>query len=169
MGGLGDATVVRRLTGADWRLLREVRLTALAEAPLAFGSTLAREQAFTDEVWRARCTDGVRFVAQAGASALGMAAGFHEDDTPRTEQHLVAMWVAPAFRGRGIAALLVRAVADWASAEAGATVLSLCVAEGNDVAQRLYERLGFTETGRVEPLPTDPSRVQRHLARPLPW
>ena len=43
---------VRRIRESEWRALREVRLLALADAPDAFGSTLAREAAFADDLRR---------------------------------------------------------------------------------------------------------------------
>jgi len=45
---------VRRVRAGEWRALRALRLRALAEAPNAFGSTLARESAFPDDTWRER-------------------------------------------------------------------------------------------------------------------
>ena len=49
--------MVRDITVDDWKLLRDVRLDALSEAPSAFASTYAREATFTEEQWRDRITD----------------------------------------------------------------------------------------------------------------
>jgi GNAT superfamily N-acetyltransferase len=81
--------------------------------------------------------------------------------------HLVSMWVDPRARGRGVGLALVEAVKDWA-VEAAADQLILWVADGNDSARRLYERCGFLDTGRRQPLPSDPSVGESLLACPLP-
>ena len=107
--GQSDGTVaVRRLTAADWRQLRAARLAALAEAPYAFASTLAREQQFPEETWRERAGSGRTVAAWEGTAIVGLATGFPEQTG--TGWHLVGMWVAPDCRGQGIADRLVGAV-----------------------------------------------------------
>ncbi len=54
---MGAMVLVREVTIDDWETLRDVRLAALREAPSAFGSTYAREAAFTPEQWRGRISD----------------------------------------------------------------------------------------------------------------
>jgi hypothetical protein len=43
---------VVRAAAADWQDVKLTRLRALADAPYAFASTLAREQMYDDEEWR---------------------------------------------------------------------------------------------------------------------
>jgi len=43
---------IRRIRADEGPLLRALRLRALAEAPMAYGSTLAREQDYADDLWR---------------------------------------------------------------------------------------------------------------------
>ena len=156
---------VRRITPADADVLRDVRLRALLDAPSAFGSTYAAEVDRPDAEWRQRAESGAagsdRFTALAllDDHCIGIAGGFRNDhDGHHADIDLVSMWVAPSHRGSGVAALLVDAVLDWARDEAAAEVVGLWVTRGNTAAQRLYERLGFVETGDVQPLPSDPCK-----------
>ncbi|MEZ5248086.1 MAG: hypothetical protein R2713_02390 [Ilumatobacteraceae bacterium] len=43
-------TTVRRITADEFPALRAVRIAALTDSPAAFGSTLDREVAFTDDI-----------------------------------------------------------------------------------------------------------------------
>lgn len=155
---------VRRATVDDWETVRDIRLAALQEAPYAFGSTYARERDFDEETWRGRLSnpDGPTFLAFDGDNAVGID-GVHTEGDDRI---LVAMWVTPGARRAGVGAALTDAVCDWAKAQ-GDTRVYLGVAEDNDPARRLYERLGFRMTGKSAPLHSDPTRLSLEMARDL--
>ncbi|KAE8763674.1 GNAT family N-acetyltransferase [Georgenia thermotolerans] len=150
---------------AEWRAVREVRLRALAADPGAFGSTLARELAFDDGVWRERVAAGRTFLARRDGVVVGIAS-FYAEPGRQDERELVGMWVTPEARRTGVAPALVEAVRRAAAAE-GAARLTLFIAEGNEPARRLYERLGFRSTGEVQELQSDPCRGQERYALAL--
>lgn len=161
-------TDLRLLTPDDWRAWRDLRLAALAEAPHAFGSTLADWQGAGDreERWRGRLAlPGSRnLLAYLDGEPVGMASGVPAEDGSE-DVELVSMWVAPSARGRGVGGALVRAVETWArSVDAG--TLRLAVAEGNEAAARLYARHAFVDTGERVLMP-DGLRHERVLAKPL--
>lgn len=162
----GRDITVERVGEQDWRTLRDVRLRALAEAPYAFGSTLERELAFDEATWRERAAAGRTFLAWRAGQVVGIA-GYYTEEGRADERQLVSMWVDPYARGSDAAALLVAAVREAAAAE-GASALTLFVADGNDRARRVYERLGFRSTGERQALPSDPTRGEERFALRLP-
>jgi len=157
----------REIAPEDWQALRDTRLAGLREAPHAFGSTYAREAPFTEEQWRARTTcsgHGVMFFAQLPglAGPAGIAGVYLEDGAA----DIVSMWVRPAARGQQAGEALIAAAAGWAGAK-GHDVLYLWVTESNAPARRLYGRCGFTPTGEIQPLPSDPALAEIRMRRPL--
>jgi ribosomal protein S18 acetylase RimI-like enzyme len=154
------ATEIRRVRRDEWTQLRELRLAALGDAPLAFGSTLEHELAFTPDRWQRWAEDsaeGDEFiaVAVAGGRWVAMARGSGDADDP-TSAFVTAVYVLPEWRGQGSGRAVSTAVIDWAR-ERGFDSIRLHVADWNDAARRLYESLGFVATGATEPLPHDPS------------
>ena len=151
--------------------MRALRLRALTDAPLAFGSTLAREEAFADEVWDERATRGaagedqVTYVAEDEGRWIGMATGL-VDDPAGSRLALVGMFVEPAARGRRIGVAFVEAVAAWARAR-GAARLSLWVTSTNDPAIALYRRRGFRPTGKEKPIDHTPALSELQMVRDL--
>ena len=151
-----EAILVRRLTPDDWPLWREARLTSLAEAPYAYGSSLAIEERFGEDDWRLRLepASGVAVVAVLDDRLVGAVGGY----TPigADAVMLVAMWAHPQVRGRGVGDALIGEVLAWARENRWSRV-ELRVADGNPAARRLFERNGFVPTGHREPLESDPS------------
>jgi GNAT superfamily N-acetyltransferase len=164
------ATVIdlRVLTDDDWRLWRELRLAALAEAPYAFGSRLADWQGDGDreERWRSRLAipGSHNLIAEVDGRPAGMASGVPTDD-PLVRQ-LIAVWVRPEARGAGVAYALIGAVEDWARAS-GASALRLSVAEGNTAAASLYLGSGFTCTGGYVDHEFGPGDRVLNMVKPL--
>ncbi len=161
------AIEVRPTRSDEWVKLRSLRLSALRESPWAFASSANREERLPEEEWRRRAGahNSVTMVATDDEAWVGMAAGIYEDVQRRRVQ-LVGMWVRPQSRGKGIGSLLVEAVCGWAE-QHGAREVTLWVADGNAVADRLYRRLAFSPTGARQPLPSDPSVEEHELKRAL--
>ena len=158
---------IRRIRAGEGALLKRVRLSALADTPSAFGSTLEAEQAMTDEQWVGRAVAGsdgalrTTFLAEEDGEVVGLAGGYRP--VPESDVvELVSMWTAPGQRRRGTGRGLVEAVLGWAAAT-GANGVSLWVTEGNAAALGLYESCGFTLTGERQPLPSDLSRIELRM------
>ena len=157
---------IRRASADDWAALRQIRLAALAEAPWAFGSTLEREQGFTEETWRSRAEAHPVFLAFEGDRAVATATAFVDPEQEPDAVQVIGMYVAPEARGRGCARLLLDAVVDTAASSCARRVL-LQVTTANGHAERVYRRYGFTETGRRKPLPHSPEIDQVEMAMTL--
>jgi ribosomal protein S18 acetylase RimI-like enzyme len=160
--------VVRRVGPDEGQVLKQVRLAALGDRPDAFGSTLEREEAFTDEVWAARASQSsagnhaVTYLAWLGDAAVGIVTGIRDSSVV----DLTSMWTSPNVRRSGVGQRLVEATVEW-SADAGAARVELWVTRDNDSAQRLYASLGFVVTGDHKPLPSDPCKDEIRMVRRL--
>ena len=151
----------------DWEELRELRLRALADAPGAFASTLEREAAFPDDLWRQRAQGGpasASFIAREDGAGVGMAAVIAEPVPGRVQ--LVGMWVDPRHRRRGNAEALISQAVRW-SRDHQARELVAWVVERNTAARMLYARVGFRPTDGRQPLPSNPAVDEVLLRLPL--
>jgi ribosomal protein S18 acetylase RimI-like enzyme len=146
-------------------------LAALSDSPSAFGSSLEAESRRPDNEWEARAhagaagVDRVTFFALIDDKIVGLIGGFRPDPDDGVVE-LVSMWAAPECRRTGVGRALVGAVVRWAR-EARAGTVCLWVTVGNVPALRLYESLGFRETGEVQPLPSDLSREEARMTLEL--
>ena len=169
LGRPAVATRIRRLRESDLEEYRTLRLRSLREDPLAFGSTLAREQAFEPSHWVDRVRQGASgtregvWVAEGpGGALIGMIGAFPKDGTI----HVFGMWVEPDMRQNGLGGKLLDALLDWASTEDPAADVMLSVNPSQLAAVRLYLSRGFQPTGVVEPLGHTPGAVVHEMRRP---
>lgn len=159
------------LTPDQWPLLKAVRLRALADAPDAFGTTLAQASAWDDARWQENARrftllpPAASFLAYADDTPCGMANCFTLQDDSQTAE-LTAFWVAPEQRGQGVGEALVTAIAGWASSQ-GIAALQAWVVEDNTRALGFYKKLGFEETGERQPHTPNPAKQIKRLVYEL--
>ena len=159
---------VRRLRADEWERWREWRLTALQEAPYAFGTSYAEAVATPDDEWRERVTrmatsdESAMFLADHNGEWLASSGCYVEDGVP----NVFGVWVRPESRGQGIAKRAIGHAVAWAR-ERGHDEIRLYVTDTNTAAIRLYERLGFARNGTTQPLPSDPSLMESEYALSL--
>lgn len=169
---MDGAHTIRRVTTADWRAIKALRLDMLEDSPLAFITTYDEAAAHPDSVWIERCTpdpkgESVAFAVFAGERAVGMAVGLDKSRPGRHVVAVVSVYVASAVRRRGLAGALMDRVEDWAAHERAATTTSLWVVDGNDVARRFYEQRGYRSTFDRQKIRTPPVRWETRMEKQL--
>lgn len=173
--GLGryahGVTTIEELTQRDWPLWRELRLTALGQAPEGFKARLADWGHGGEVQWRERLADprALKLVARLEGEPVGLARGIPAEsaaDEAAGVCELRSLWVAPQARGRGVADRLISAVEAWAR-ERGARTLRLAVVPGNERALAVYRRHGFGDTAIPGDLLADGSTRQLVLEKSL--
>ena len=140
------AYTLRTLSPDEWPTWRDIRLRALADTPDTFGSTLDLERTFGETEWRARLASPSVVVLDDGAP---VACGAAFRNRPGWAA-VVAMWVEPGHRGRGLSRRVLDALVTWARAE-GLDV-EIGVNQANPGARAAYLSYGFVPTGECYPL-----------------
>lgn len=149
---------------------KTTRLRALQDTPLAFGSTYSHESQLSDADWKERVARysserAIGYLAWDDKQTCGIVGCFLDDNDPATA-HIVSMWIAPRYRKIGIGRMLIETVIQWADAQKIKT-LFLMVTSCNLDAIHFYERLGFTQTGRIEPYPNKMALAEYEMIKSL--
>jgi len=145
-----DNLIIRALQPRDAQEWRRLRLEALQTCPTAFSSSYedARQQdlaAFAAHIPRTG-KPSILLGAFDGKALCG-SVGVHVSANP-TLSHRGEIWgvyVAPAFRGTGVATALMHAAI--AHARTHVALVQLSVGTDNHAARSLYRSLGFERYG----------------------
>jgi ribosomal protein S18 acetylase RimI-like enzyme len=142
---------VRALGEDDWQVYRDIRLTAVREAPEAFVATRVEEEALDEQVWRERVRWSRRLVAERDGSPLGVVSLGQAEEPDAGTAELFGLWVAPEARGTGVAWKLVEAGADQAFRD-GRSHLSYWVGTDNGRAVAFASSFGFRPGATRRPM-----------------
>ncbi|AOK08479.1 GNAT family N-acetyltransferase [Burkholderia sp. AU28942] len=142
---------IRLLDAADAAQFRSVRLHAIDTSPTSFLPTRDEEAGIPVEEFATRITpSGVQAVFGAFDDDTLIGITGVRRDTRAKVAHKALIWgvfVASAYRGRGVAQSLLDAATAHAAQTWSCTQLTLCVNEINRSAERLYASQGFVRFG----------------------
>lgn len=143
---------VRALTEDEWETYRSLRLEALQESPDAFVADHDAEASEAEDFWRARMRRSARLVAEAGDEKVGVVSiGDATETETENGGQLFGLWVRPDWRGRSIAANLVRQGAKIAE-DQGFERLFYWVGSDNGRAVAFASSFGFRPTDERRPM-----------------
>jgi RimJ/RimL family protein N-acetyltransferase len=146
------AVELRQLGPDDWEAFRTLRLHALESEPGVFLSSYAREAAFPDSDWRTRLggRDRAMFGLFDGDAIVGLAGVIMDWNDPRAATAvLVASYLLPGYRRRGLSVRFYEARLAWVQAQPGVTRVVVSHRASNDASRRAIQRHGFCETART--------------------
>lgn len=144
---------IRLLQPSDAVAYWDLRLFALKESPVSFGST------WEESVNRPNPLEQVKERLQPSEQMFTMGAWDNDQlvgvvtivrETQTKFSHranLYAMYVAPSARGKGLAKRLIQKAIDHATQFIGLEQINLIVVSTNEAARRLYESVGFVAFG----------------------
>jgi RimJ/RimL family protein N-acetyltransferase len=165
---------IRRIRADEGLRLRALRLHALADTPMAFASTFAREEVYPETIWHERAAVGaagrnvVTIVAERDGGLVGMATGFLGDPKAQDESQpmMVGVFVDGTVRRQGVGVALVESVVAWLHARGSARIHVWIMSE-NEPAAALYRRCGFQPSGATRLSARTPALLELEMVRNL--
>jgi ribosomal protein S18 acetylase RimI-like enzyme len=149
---MSPAVEIRRLDPADAEGFQVLRLEALRDCPAAFSASLEEEAALPFEVVVNRLRSGsgrYLFGAFAGDELVGCVGVGRETARKLAHKGFVrGLYVTAAWRGRGVARVLMARALALAADLPGVRQVSLVATADNAPAIALYQSFGFVIWGR---------------------
>lgn len=140
--------IVSKLSSDEWQKYRDIRLAALKDDPLAFGSSYYEELHMSETDWRNRI-DAMWF-ATIDDNIVGLIGLLQRENLASKHcGYVISLWVKPEFRGRGVAKELIQKLKDIAPS-LGIRKLSLQVTATQTAAKTIYENMGFVKVGLLK-------------------
>jgi ribosomal protein S18 acetylase RimI-like enzyme len=138
---------ITKLDESRWQDYRSIRLEALKNAPLAFGSSYEDSLKNAEADWR-RLIKNVIFAMDDG-KPIGLIAYVQNDRTK--SKHICgiySVYVSENHRGKKIGDSLMAAAMNEIKKLGGITKVELTVNPTQKNAKKLYKKYGFKVTGR---------------------
>lgn len=158
--------MARRIKLGEAEIFKHLRLSSLNESPSAFRTTWESAVNRSFESWcdqadsTAQGSDCATFIAFFCGEPIGIAA-IYRDEKRSDVGEVLQVWVAPEYRGKGIALDLMDTVFHWAGRN-GFREIMATITKGNMRAQRFYQKYGFKLVdGASLDVPDDPVLLKK--------
>lgn len=147
-------TSIITLNPDRWQEFKALRLEALQQDPIAFGSSYEEEVAYDDSIWIERATKAfqregnITVYADFDGKLVGMMGAFWSNRVKTGHiASIYGVYIAPSMRGKGVASQLMNTVLEQINSLPQIVKVMLTVNAEQTSAQRLYEKFGFTTIG----------------------
>ncbi len=154
-----------------WRAYKQLRLKALREEPAAFSTTYTSQLSVPDHEWKERLTRYQKrkgnwmLFAQKNNKLIGMMGAYQtEKDISNNSAHIMAVFVAKPYRGKGISKLLLAKLLTELK-KAKIRVVELGVNCKQKAACALYAHFGFVMFEKKRLMLGDGKRHTEYLMR----
>ena len=140
---------IRRLPPERWEDYKKIRLQALKTDSQAFGSSYEEEVLLSEVDWIRRIENAI--FALEKNEIVGTIVIFYERGLKtRHIASIYGFYVAPEYRGKGIAKKLLAAALEEIRKRGGILKAKLAVNSEQKVAIKVYEDAGFVLAGRMK-------------------
>jgi ribosomal protein S18 acetylase RimI-like enzyme len=137
---------ITKLPADRWEEYRELRLEALKQDPIAFGSSFEEERDMPEETWRKRISNAI--FAISDGKLVGLITWVQGDRIKtRHTSYINSTYVTGSFRGLGIGNKLMTSAFDSIKAKKEILKVRLSVIAPQAAALKLYTRFGFEPIG----------------------
>ena len=168
-----ESVEIVQLTPEDWQAYRKIRLEALQNDPRAFGSSYQETLTRPDAYWQGRLAEAAQgthswlLFARENGVLVGTIGAFLND--ARDEAEIIAVYVTPAKRGRGIANALLERILQEVQKVPTVRKAVLGVNRSQTAALALYQRFGFQIVEEINARMGDGKTYDEYLMeRPFP-
>lgn len=148
---------IRKIKVDEWEKYKAIRLKSLQSHPTAFGSDFEQSSQKDDTYWAERLEKSGKeegtfmLVADDGKNLVGTIACYWESSPKMSHvAHIVGVYVDAQQQGKGLGSQLLQATIDKIVEKTQFSKIRIEYTEGNEAAQKLYEKFDFEEVGYLK-------------------
>jgi RimJ/RimL family protein N-acetyltransferase len=148
-----EGVEVRPFLPGEWQLYRTVRLKALENDPLVFGSSFEKERDYADEKWQGDLSnpDLAVFGVFLNGAVIGMTGvAVDRNDPSKESAKLWGSWLEKDWRLKGLSRRMYVQRLAWAKAHPTVKRVTVSHRKSNAVSKRANQRHGFRFTHAEE-------------------
>ena len=140
---------ITRLDEDRWQDYRALRLEALQEATIAFGSSYEEEMFLSEDAWKKRMKNALFAVVEGNPAGILVLVFNHRAKTKHIAE-IFSFYVKKDYRGTGIGKLLMETTLAEIGGQKDVIKVRLSVNPEQEAAMRLYRKYGFKTVGHLK-------------------